>query len=120
VSVRRPLTLIAALACVAALGGCGGSRVGHPQKVSAAPTAATVRTANCRLWRVLGQSDRMQLVEGLRAFFGGKVDSPGARGQVLPDGRAYGLLTGYCSQPFASAFMLYRLYGNAAAFTATS
>ena len=46
------------------------------------------------------------------------VDSPGARGQVLPDRNAYRLLTTYCSQPFAAAFSLYRLYGNAAAFTA--
>ena len=46
---------------------------------------ATVRTANCHLWRVLAPADRQQLVVGLRAFFAGRVDAPGKRGQVLAD-----------------------------------
>jgi len=45
------------------------------------------------------------------------VDSPGERGQVLPDARARQLFDSYCAQRFAAAFNLYRLYGNAAAFT---
>lgn len=68
---------------------------------------------------VLDPADRMRLVAGLRAFFGGRVDAPRARGQVLPDNYAYTLLSSYCRQPFAGAFMLYRLYGNAAGFTAS-
>jgi hypothetical protein len=111
------LALLAALA----LTSCGGSHLGHPTPAAAtrpAESQATVRTANCRLWNVLGSEDRKRLVVGLRTFFGGGVDVPGERGQVLPDGRAYTLLTSYCRQSFASAFMLYRLYGNAAAFNA--
>ena len=56
---------------------------------------------------------------GGRAGQAGPVDR-GRVHQVLPDGQAYGLLTGYCRQPYATAFMLYRLYGNAAAFTAAA
>lgn len=138
-SARLPLALLGVL-CSLALTACGGSQstastpsasasasataasdttAGAGTTVPTAATAdteATVRTANCRLWNVLGASDRQRLVLGLRTFFGGGVDVPGERGQVLPDDRAYTMLTSYCRQSFAGAFMLYRLYGDAAAF----
>jgi hypothetical protein len=79
--------------------------------------AATVRTATCASWRAAPATEQRQLVVGMREFFGGRVDSPGLRGQVLPDAKALRLFNSYCAQPFASAFSLYRLYGNAAAFT---
>jgi hypothetical protein len=119
-SARKLPALLALLGALALPAGCGGthSSAHSLSASSAAASEATVRTANCNLWLVLGQTDRMRLVEGLRAFFGGRVDAPGARGQVLSDRYAYTLLSSYCRQPFAGAFMLYRLYGNAAAFTA--
>jgi hypothetical protein len=40
-----------------------------------------------------------------------------ARGAVLPDSEARRLFDNYCSQHFARAFVLYKLYGEAAGFT---
>lgn len=112
---RGLVSLVALLASLATLTACGSS---NRAATAQGPTQATVRTANCNLWLALDRTERLRLVAGLRAFFGGRVDAPGARGQVLPDKYAYTLLSSYCRQPFASAFMLYRLYGNAAGFTA--
>ncbi len=121
-SLRRPLAMAAVLCTIALPAGCGAANqrasTAAPSGAAPAPTAATVRTARCNLWQVLAPVDRRRLLLGLRGFFGGRVDSPGARGQILPDTRAYTFLTGYCSRPYASAFLLYRLYGDAAAFTA--
>jgi hypothetical protein len=117
--VSARASVVAALLAALALTSCGGSRPSAQATAATtrpAESQATVRTANCRLWNVLGAGDRKRLVVGLRTFFGGSVDAPGEHGQVLPDARAYTLLTSYCRQSFASAFMLYRLYGNAAAF----
>lgn len=121
-SARRALALLALLGSFATLPACGRSNrsAGAASAPGAPMTEATVRVANCNLWIALGRPGRMRLIAGLRAFFGARVDAPGARGQVLPDSYAYTLLSSYCSQSFARAFMLYRLYGNAAAFTASS
>jgi hypothetical protein len=94
----------------------GGSAHGPADKVQAAEPA-TVRTADCETWNDFTSADKQRLVQGMREFFGGQVDSPGARGQVLPNGRASALFDAYCRPTYASAFMLYRIYGNAAAFT---
>jgi hypothetical protein len=96
--------------------GCNGGSGGSAQTSSSAD-AATVRTATCTSWKAASPEERTRLVIGMREFFGGQVDSPGARGQVLPDARARQLFDSYCAQRFAAAFNLYRLYGNAAAFT---
>lgn len=115
-------TAASATAASTAGGSTSAATAGGGASVPTAATAdteATVRTADCRLWNVLGAADRKRLVLGLRAFFGGSVDVPGERGQVLPDDRADAMLTSYCRQSFAGAFKLYRLYGNAAAFTAS-
>jgi hypothetical protein len=82
-----------------------------------AAQTATVRTARCLDWNLASTAEQRRLVHGMREFFGGQVDSPGARGQVLPDKNAAKLFDAYCAQPYASAFSLYRIYGNAAAFT---
>jgi hypothetical protein len=76
---------------------------------------ATARTANCMLWNVLGSGDRERLVTGLRTFFTQRLDT-GAHDQVLPDDRENTIITGYCRLPFARAFLIYRIYGNATAF----
>jgi hypothetical protein len=111
---------IAAAACGGAaavlLSGCGGSD-STPRTSSSAAAAATVRTASCKDWNAAPAAEQQQLVRGLREFFGGQVDTPGLRGQVLPDAKATRLFNSYCAQSYAAAFSLYRLYGNAAAFT---
>jgi hypothetical protein len=119
--VRHGLTRATALigagaAALALLTACGGGS-GSTGQPTAAAQAETVRTATCDSWNAAPRSAQDQLVVGMREFFGGQVDSPGARGQVLPDARARRLFDSYCAQPFAGAFNLYRLYGNAAAFT---
>lgn len=75
-----------------------------------------MRSANCMLWNVLDPPERRRLVTGLHTFFGQRLDT-GAHEQPLADTRAYQVITGYCRLPFARAFLLYRLYGNAAAFS---
>jgi hypothetical protein len=110
----RPLAVLGAGAtALALLTACGGSGSGDRSGTQ----QATVRTATCDSWQAAPQAERDQLVVGMREFFGGQVDSPGERGQVLPDAKARRLFNSYCAQPFAGAFSLYRLYGNAAAFT---
>jgi hypothetical protein len=112
--------LIRCAGVVAALGvvtGCSGGSASHGGGSASATDATSVRTATCASWKVASADERTRLVVGLREFFGGQVDSPGARGQVLPDARARKLFDAYCAQRYAAAFNLYRLYGNAAAFT---
>lgn len=68
------------------------------------------------LWNAIGTGDRRRLVVGLRSFFSQRLDT-GARERLPPDDRAYTIITRYCQRPFARAFLIYRLYGNAAAFS---
>jgi hypothetical protein len=102
-----------------AVTGCGGSARSSSTSASsaAAADAATVRSADCKLWRLLSPSERQRLLVGMRQFFGGPVDPSHGRGPVLGDRRANALFDSYCSQPFARAFKLYKIYGRAAAFT---
>lgn len=99
------------------IAGCGGSGHGRLESHVHPADAATVRTADCTMWNGFSGPERARLVAGLRTFFGGRVDRAGTWGQVLPDHAANTLLNTYCRQTFARAFMLYRIYGNAAAFT---
>ena len=110
--MNRVTAVLVASASMAALAACSGSKH-HPPTAS----AATVRTATCKDWTVATADQRLRLVNGMREFFGGHVDQPGAHGQVLPNARATQLFDAYCKQSFAGEFNLYRLYGNAAAFT---
>jgi hypothetical protein len=119
-TVRRGLIAAAAVLVLVAMTACTNSSHHHATTVADTrnvASTATVRTATCADWHAAGQVQRWRLVRGMRAFFGGKVDQPGARGQVLPNARAYRLFTTYCRASYASAFDLYRIYGNAAAFT---
>lgn len=119
----RGAALIRSLAVIGAgattlvlLTACGGGS-GSDGSSPTAAQAATVRTATCASWNAAPRAEQDQLVVGMREFFGGQVDSPGLRGQVLPDAKARQLFDSYCAQRFSGAFNLYRLYGNAAAFT---
>jgi hypothetical protein len=113
---RAPAVQAALAVALLTVTGCTGGSGGHPAPTSAA--AATVRTARCLDWNLATVAQQRRLVRGMRTFFGGQVDSRGVRGQVLPDTNAARLFDAYCAQPYASAFSLYRIYGNAAAFTA--
>jgi len=114
VSARLAAAAAAAIA-LAGLTGCAGGGA------STAPTPAydaTVRTATCAEWNAETPAAQHQLVTGLQAFVGGRVDQPGQRGQVLTERAAARLFDDYCARAFASEFALYRIYGNAAGFAA--
>lgn len=117
---RRWLTQICTVGSLAGLVACGGSpasrhttRFAYPARPA---SADTVRTADCAAWNAADAGERRRLVAGLRSFFSQRLDT-GARERVLPDDRAYKIITGYCRLPFARAFLIYRLYGNATAFS---
>lgn len=114
--IRRLAAIGAGATALALLTGCSGGSASSGQS-SAAAQAATVRTATCESWNAASPAAQDQLLAGMRDFFGGQVETPGQRGQVLPDAKARRLFNTYCAQSFAGAFNLYRLYGNAAAFT---
>jgi hypothetical protein len=114
--VRRPVLVGAAvLLATTALAGCGG----HEDKTATVEGAsmATVRTARCDDWNAMTPTQRDRLIVGMRTFFGGVVDQPGMRGQVMPADKARKVFDGFCKESFAGRFTLYRLYGDAAAFT---
>jgi len=118
VAVRRGVAAVVSTGLTAVvLTACGGSSGSADDSSSAAAIAATVRTATCASWNSASADEQSQLVRGLRQFFSGPVDTPGVIGKALPDARAKQLFDSDCAQSFASAFSLYRLYGNAAAFT---
>jgi hypothetical protein len=109
--------VIRAVAVAGSLLALAACQASHHDRRPAAADPATVRTAQCHDWKVLKSEERARLVAGMRVFFGGQVDIPGAHGQVLPDKSAYTLFDSYCRPTYADGFVLYRIYGNAAAFT---
>jgi hypothetical protein len=116
----RPRALLAIGCAAGAVAACGGSHGASSSgsSVSAPPIpTTTARTANCLVWNASNPSDRRRLVVGLRAFFSQRLDT-GARERVPADDRAYAIIDHYCRLPFARAFLIYRLYGNAAGFSA--
>jgi hypothetical protein len=78
-----------------------------------------IRTATCRDWNRGSADQRYGTIDQLHRFAGGPVGSSPQmqNGQVLDDARAYRLIQGGCSKPFARAFKLYKLYERAASFT---
>jgi hypothetical protein len=109
--------VIRSLAVAGALLTLAACQASHHDRKPAAADPATVRTSECHDWKTLSPAERRRLVTGMRDFFGGQVDQPGAHGQVLPDKAAFTLFDSYCRPPYADGFALYRIYGNAAAFT---
>jgi hypothetical protein len=77
-----------------------------------------IQALRCRDWQQLDPRPRAQVLAGLRSILGGDVIGRGAsgRGSVLRDAQARRLFDGYCRQPFAREFSLYKLYGQAAGF----
>lgn len=117
-TTARAALVVAAMTSALAVAGC--SEGSHHASAPSTPAIAeaTVRTATCHTWRAASPAEKQRLVIGMREFFGGQVDRPDMRGQVLPNARALHLFDGYCNQLYAGAFSLYRIYGNAAAFSA--
>lgn len=81
-------------------------------------TALSAREADCKAWNAASVEERLATVEAIREFEGGPTT--GGSGATIPDEQAYDLFEGWCSNDFASAFKLYKLYARAAAFQSAS
>ena len=127
---HRPLTRgachAAAVAIALLLGACGGSDDG-PRKPDPAARPATlpanfnINQFSCADWRRADEPTRRYVIRELRNIAKGQVTGTGVRGRgpALPDDQAYRLFESYCRERYAQAFILYKLYGHAAAFTGT-
>ena len=110
---------MAALALASiALTGCGGGSSSAP--VQGPDLGVPLRLADCRDWNRADTGQRLGTISELRDFAGGPTGTPGRRGNVLDDRKAYELLQNYCANYFARGFKLYKLYTRAAAFTPPS
>ena len=98
------------------LAGCLGSDGEQAPSDAGARLGPSVRLTDCRDWREFSPRERSATIRELRAFSGGPTGSPAGRGTTLDDDDAYRLFDGYCEQPFAGAFKLYKLYTRAASF----
>ena len=93
---NRWASTAAGLLFVAVLTGCTGSGSPGSTPVEGPHIAVPLQLADCT---------------------GGPTGSPGLRGNVLDDERAYRLFQNYCGNYFARGFKLYKLYTRAAAFS---
>ena len=121
----RRLATIAACALLA-LAGCGGSddEPAKPKKAAAPadlPPNFNIQLFNCTDWNKADEPLRAYVLRRYREILGGDVTGRGVagRGSVLTDAEATRLFDNYCAQRFARAFVLYKLYGQAAGFTGT-
>ncbi len=86
-----------------------------------APASMTSRPLGlftCDDWRYGSASLRAGVLERLRRWVGGPVESSTllGYGTILPDDWATTLFRSRCGQPHSSSFALYRIYGSAAGF----
>jgi hypothetical protein len=118
-------SVLALVACLALLAGCGGGSSSSDEAKEKNPMVASVgsvRQANCTDWQAGSDDQRKTMVRYLRKFAGGPVGSSAGiqTGPVLADDRAYKLLESFCSKYFARGFKLYKLYDRAASFVGRS
>jgi hypothetical protein len=75
-------------------------------------------TYTCSDWRSADSTLRTRLLARLHRWNGGAVEGDRliGYGSVLTDDRATALFDGRCSAPYAGAFALYKMYGQAAGF----
>jgi len=112
-----------AVAFLLAIAGCGGSDQSGRQSASGVGPRISVplTLADCRDWNTADAAERLGTIRALAAFAGGPVggspDEPARTGATLEDKSAYDLFQGWCAEPFARGFKLYKLYTRAAAFT---
>ena len=124
-SLAAGLRWAALLACAAALAACvdddGSSSPGAGNRFGqSAPIP--LGQATCRDWDAATYQARLDFVAQLRAnraqpITGGGVEG---RGSVLDDDFAYDFFENRCAHPASDSFLLYKLYGYAAAFGGTA
>jgi hypothetical protein len=121
VAARRGTTVrqgaAAALVAAALLGGCGGDEAPAPEVPGdSSQVALTAREADCDDWNAASVDERGAILDALEEAEGAPTTA--GTPAVLSDEAAVDLLENYCSQSFAAAFKLYKLYARAAAFQA--
>lgn len=88
---------------------------------SEAPRQSPLGDFTCSWWRKAGTDERSAVVDRIRNFATGRVDGTQAvgYGHGLTDDQAAALFEDRCSWAQSGPFALYKLYGAAAAFSAT-
>jgi hypothetical protein len=109
---RVPRSAALAIACAAALAGCGGDDAPAPQAGPSGLAEARLQQADCTDWRRSSLRDRYAVVDRLEEV----VRGPRGEGRTLPDDRAYEIIDGRCENYFARGFLLYEIYTRAVAF----
>ena len=110
------LTAISVLGVAA----CGGDTAGNESSDAGVNVGAPINLADCRDWNDASVEGRFGTIRQIRDFTGGPIAGTGASGSTLEDQDAYDLFENVCSQVYARAFKLYKLYGRAAAFQSYS
>jgi hypothetical protein len=110
------LALVGALALVA---GCGDSEEPDPGRADArgvgiVTAGSTAQFASCRDWRNGSEEDRYATIEDIRGQL--TPQSSETAESDLSDEAAYELFEHSCTEDFASALRLYKLYARAQAF----
>ena len=118
------LALAALTATVLLVAGCGGGSDAAPKPKAATPVVTTkdnkirvihddlgvdVRLADCTDWNRGDRAARLGTIHEIQTAL--------PEGAGLHDAQAYSLFDNWCSQSYATAFKLYKLYTRAAAFT---
>jgi hypothetical protein len=111
----------AGVAAALALAGCGGgsSRSAASGAAVGNPSLGNPRLVDCTNWRAGDPGARYGTIREIRRFAGGPAGE-GYNGATIPDRTAYRVLDGWCRQPYATYFKLYKLYTRAAAFSRRS
>ena len=113
--MAKPSLLIAAL-MVLIFTACGGDTAGNESSDAGVNVGAPINLADCTDWEGASVEERLGTIAQIREFTGGPVAGTDASGSILDDQKAYDLFENACSQDYARAFKLYKLYGRAAAF----
>jgi hypothetical protein len=100
-----------------ALTACGGDTSAERTDVGGVGEAiggSVAPLAQCRDWRRGSTAERLATIKDIRGQLTPQTSQSTASG--YPDREAYELFERVCAQDFASAYRLYKLYTQAAAF----
>ena len=103
------------------LGGCGGGDTSADPQVGGVGQSiggSVAALAQCRDWREGSVPERLATIEDIRGQSTPQTATNEDSG--YSDEAAYDLFERVCAQEYASAYRLYKLYGQAAAFAPLS
>jgi hypothetical protein len=109
-------SLITTLVLAVLLAGCGGDTAGNQSSDAGVDVGEPINLADCTDWNEASVEGRLGTVAQIKQFTGGPIAGTDETGNVLDDQKAYDLFENVCSNTYARAFKLYKLYGRAAAF----